>query len=354
MVVYILLIMLWILLWNGCIRGKYPQKQFFLVTSIFLLFLLMGMRSIEIGPDTKSYCTKYRLYANVSWESIFNVNLELGEKNYGFYILNKIVAMIFPDYYVFYLLVISAIISFSLYRFIKEFSENYLMSLIMLLSLGFIFFFMSGVKQTLAIAFVLLALIELKKDKVLKYILLVIIAASFHNTALIVLILWPIFKLKIKKLYIIIIPILIFISTIFQSQIASLLQILVSDGKYSVYGTIYKSSNNLTGLFIQCSIIFVVFILTFYRFKEDKELQFFVPIYAVGLFFQSLTPVVAEFFRISMYFNIIGCVMLPYAIYHSRIKQKRLIFMLLTSIFLIYFFISNIGNMAMVPYRFFW
>ena len=132
----------------------------------------------------KSYCTKYRLYANVSWESIFNVNLELGEKNYGFYILNKIVAMIFPDYYVFYLLVISAIISFSLYRFIKEFSENYLMSLIMLLSLGFIFFFMSGVKQTLAIAFVLLALIELKKDKVLKYILLVIIAASFHNTGL--------------------------------------------------------------------------------------------------------------------------------------------------------------------------
>lgn len=339
-------------MWNFFGKSK-KNRNLYLIISIFLLFILMGLRSYKIGSDTYSYCMNYYKTSSLSWSELLNQNLSLGNKNYGFFILNKLISMIFLKNYTFYLICISGIISFAMYEFILKFSKNYLMSLIILFSLGFIFFFMSGIKQTLAISFILLSYIKLQEKRYIVFVLMVIFAASFHNTAIITLILLVVHKLKNRKLYFFIVPVVIVFSIIFQRKIAYFFQNMVSSGKYAVYGTSYIAISNLTGLYIQCVIILTVFLLVGYRLKEDKELQFYIFIYSIGIFFQTLTPVIAEFFRISMYFNIIGCVLLPYAIFNSKYKQKKFISGAIILFFIFYFYVSSKDNLSLVPYEFF-
>ena len=350
MTIYTMLIFIWILIW---IFFKRDQKKLFLIISIFLLFLLMGLRSYNIGTDTYSYCMNYLENSFISWRDIFCREFSLGNSNYGFFTLNKLIYLIFPENYTFYLVSISGIVSFSIYKFMRKFSKNYLMSLIILLSLGFIFFFMSGIKQTLAISFILLSYIKLKEEKYLKFILMVFLAASFHNTALIVLSVLGVQKFKIKKIYFLLVPSMIVFSILFQRKIVYFLQKMVSGGKYATYGTDYVSTNNLTGLYIQCIILLVTFILVGYRLRQDKELEFYVSIYSIGIFFQTLTPVIAEFFRISMYFSVISCVMLPYAILNSKYRQKKFIIGIMILFFIFYFYIANRGNEVFIPYELF-
>lgn len=339
-------------MWNFIGELK-KNRKLYLAISIFLLFLLMGLRSYNIGTDTYSYCMNYFEISTIPWHEIFSKELSLGNKNYGFFILNKLIFMILPESYVFYLMSVSGIVSFSIYKFILKFSKNYLMSLVILFSLGFIFFFMSGIKQTLAISFVLLSYIKLKEKNYLKFILMVLLAASFHNTALIVLSALVVFKLKIKKLYFLLIPTIVIFSILFQKKIAYFFQKLISNGKYANYGVNYIAVNNLTGLYIQCVIILFVLILVGYKLKKDEELQFYIFIYSIGIFFQTLTPVIAEFFRISMYFSIISCVMLPYAILNSKYKQKKFIIGMIILLFIFYFYIANRENNSFIPYEFF-
>lgn len=352
MTIYIVLIFIWIFMWNFWGKLK-KNRKLYLIISVSLLFLLMGSRSYNIGIDTYSYCVNYLKTPLISWSEIFNKELSLGNKNYGFFIFNKFLSMIFPKSYTFYLMSISGIISFTLYKFIFKFSKNYLMSLIILFSLGFIFFFMSGIKQSLAISFILLSFIQLKERKIINFILMVILAASFHNTALVVLVLLAIEKIKLKKLYFLIAPVMIVLSILFQKKIAYFIQKMVSVGKYASYELGNVSVNNLTGLYIQCVIILFVFILAGYRLKKDEELEFYISIYLIGIFFQALTPVIAEFFRISMYFSIVSCILLPYAVEKSKYKQKQFILGSMMLFFIFYFYISSRGNISFNPYRFF-
>lgn len=354
MVIYFLLIISWFIIWNKYHNGRDKEIKFMYIMSIVLLFLMMGLRADSIGPDTQRYCFRYVMEANRTWREILYAPFSLGDSNYGFLTFNKLIGMVFPYFYPIYLLAVSGIISYALYRFLKEFSVHCFFSLIMLIALGFVFFFMSGIKQTLAIAFVLLSFIELYNDNKIQYLILVLVAALFHNTALIALLALPVYKLKIKRLYFLIVPLMVVFTLSFQSVISSTLQMLVSEGKYSVYGNDYVATGNLTGLYIQVVIIAVTLLLTGEKIKFDHRLQFFVSLYSIGIFFQALTPVVAEFFRISMYFSITGCVMLPYAVENSRIKQKHGVSAALIIFLCAYFVISSYGNTSMIPYKFFW
>ncbi len=351
MTVYLVFIFLCMLLW--ILTGQKNNKTMLVCTSI-LSCLMMGLRSTSIGSDTERYCKGFLSYSYIPWNDVFNANRDFGKQNYGFYFFNKCLNVIFSSNVTLYLLCVALVITVAVAIYLKKFSTNYFMSTLMLLSLGFTFFFMTGIKQTLALAFVMMAYIALRENKNLKFALFVCVAALFHNTALVVFLAWPIYKLKIRKMYAVIIPVLLGVTFAFQNQIAQFLQSLVSDGAYGAYGDTYVSNNNLTGLAIQCVILVTFLVLSWKSIKEDEDLRFFLSVYSIGIFFQALTPVIAEFFRISMYFSIIGVVMLPYALTKSDFKGKRFLRTGINCVFFLYFILANMGNAAMVPYHFFW
>ena len=124
--------------------------------------------------------------------------------------------------------------------------------------------------------------------------------------------------------------------------------------KYQGSGTTYLSQLNLTGLYIQ----FVIFSTSLFCLKDvfykDQQIALMVTLYTVGMMFQSMTEVMGEFFRVSMYFSIFGIILLPKALnyrfnYLSKLIVKTVVFL----VFVLYFVFVIGKNEYIIPYSFF-
>ena len=194
----------------------------------------------------------------------------------------------------------------------------------------------------------------MKKDNIFRYILLVLLATLFHNTALVFIVALFIKKFKFKKIYLAISPVFILLAYKYQSQIFAFIKIMLQDKYYFSYGTVYSSSSNLTGLLIQICIFVTSLILLWRRLKYDNEATLLLSLYTVGMFFQAMTFVLAEFFRVSMYFSIYGVILLPKAMSVQTFRQQKFISFITCLVFALYFLFFSGNGPNYVPYHFFW
>ena len=351
MIVYLLFILISFL---PQLYGKrYNRRQLFRVVAVYM-FLLIGCRSLQVGPDSRAYATAYLSYQYKSWNELINFTRGFGNLNILFSILTKACSCVFPNSYTFYFLVISGITTYAVVKFFESFSFEYTLSIIMLMSLTYFLFFMSGIKQTLAMSMIMLSYVAIRRGNTCKFFLLTIAAILFHNSAVVSLIIYPLNKMKFRRWHVAGAFLLILFANMFRNQIVQMFYFLMPEGKYSNYGTSYFSVNNLTGLFIQIVIFGTTVILLMLSNEISEDMKFFLKVYAVGMFFQALTPITAEFFRISMYFSIVGTVMLPEAIAEQKRDNQRLVWLGCIFVFVAYFFVSTFDNAAYIPYRAFW
>lgn len=304
-------------------RNPNTRNKILLGFSTAFFIFIIGFRDTIVGTDTGGYIATFFDYQYRSWSYIF-ANPEGGKSNYGFFIFEKIMSLISPNNYIPFLFVSTLITMIPLHSFLKKNSVNVFMSFIMLMTFGILGFFMAGIKQSIAIAILLISYEKLKENNIKLFILFVFIACLFHNTAIVFLLILPIFKMKRKKKLFFIIPILIIMALTMGQSLFSVMLDFIGDsyGDQSAEGE--YSSVTLTGLYMQLCVMIAVLIFAGNKLKQDKELSFWTSIYGVGLFFQSMTPFMGEFFRLNMYFSIFGVVLLPRAIQISNIDIKTI------------------------------
>lgn len=339
MLIYVLYIGL---IFLGLIAPNRRQQKLILFLSCVFVCLMMGLRPLTVGDDTRQYVNDFLNYKNLSWGEAF----EFGT-NYGFYTFNKLLSYVFPSSGTAYLMVVSVIISVSVYYFIKNNSEDYVLSQIMLLCLGFTLFFMTGIKQTLAMAILLFAYQVLKKKKYFLFVLLVAIATMFHNTSAVFILILPLSFLPKPKYMLVVAPALILLVYFSRNILIDVvLSTLHENELYAVYGTIYFSENNYTGLFIQLFIMVVSLFLYYSSKYREREYENLINIYTIGILFQTLTQVFAEFFRLSMYFSIFGILLFPNALYHSSLGKNNIAVVRVAACLslVVYLFMFNIGG----------
>ncbi len=356
MIVYGLCVFLFLFIW---ILLKESNKKIALTLFGIVIFLLMGLRHSSVGTDTAEYCKDYFNCQNIPLIQLLKDNSKFGRANFLYLIFCKAIGILFPESYTPFLLAVSACVVIAIVKFTIRFSKDYFFTFIVLFSLGYIFFFMTGIKQSLAMAAGLMAFIALADNKLFKFIFWVVVATLFHNTAIIVLIVLPFYRLKWKKLYIIIVPIMVIVATIFKSQITSFIINYLGESKYSIYGTEkYTTSNNIMGLLIQLTCFsFVLFCMWREFKKENKDFECLLAINVIGIFFQCLVLVIAEFFRMSMYFSIVSVALVPNALEETSVfvpKTKSILKVLIIFVFLLYFIISNVDNTNIINYLPYW
>lgn len=320
-----------------------------LLIPIVYLTLIMGLKDVSVGTDTARYVRTFVHYPNISLEYIFSL-----DHTQGFYLFNKIMSSVFLSNYRMYLLTIAVFVGISMYCFLVQNSDDYCMSQIMLLSLGFTFFFMTGIKQTIAMCILMYAYTAQKKRKYLKFVILTVLAAVFHPTALIFLLIWPAKAVKFRKAIAIIAPMLVALAYVFQTQVFAFLSSIMPDDLYEAYGTSYISENNMTGLLIQLVIFFVSLFFLWRDLKTDAEAGHLLAVYAIGMMFQAMTGVMGEFFRVSMYFSILGVLLLPKALSKLGTRNRSVISCCIGLVFVVYFLFFSSKGSGVLPYKFFW
>ena len=140
------------------------------------MFLIMGLRSPSVGKDLENY---FILYNSISNISIFETSTEP-----GFVLFLKLLNLFGVGEQGFILLT-SLIISVSISWFIYKYSKNIFLSFFLHVTIGLFAFSLSGVRQSLAVSLILIAIYFTLNKKWIKAGLVNLIAISAHYSAII-------------------------------------------------------------------------------------------------------------------------------------------------------------------------
>lgn len=315
-------------------------NNFFIIFTGILLLIISSSRVFELGTDLDQYIGRFLNFPLKEYSEILQSGVDGSFKDLMFYLFSKILSNIGISVRG-YISILSAIFLFTVFRLIKKYSSLPLLSIILFISLGYLFFSFTGLRQAMAMAFTISSLIHLKEKRINAFVLLVLIGSLFHSSALIFLIVYPISKIKFNKIQFLILGLGFFITIFFDGLIRQLIQIFAWNETLASYAD-QDIALSYSGFIIQLSVY--LFCL-YYKDKLISQNQSNIILYNVlflGLFFQIFAVVIAEFFRISMYFSIFSIVLVPMAIQSENRKMTRIgLYTVISTALLIYIIISN-------------
>lgn len=317
----------------------YNQKNiFYFFFSLFLIIptTIEGLRDLTVGKDLLIYGYKYYDYASYSPNLAYLLSI-WRTTEYGYISLNYICSKIYNNIYFF--LIINAFIKILLVGITAIKLKNRFVGTLFVTTymLFFYWYGFSLMRQNLALCFGFISMFYFFEKKYKKYLILLLVAYSFHNSAILLIIL-PINSYIYNK----------FKSPIYISTISCIglyfisnfiIQIIVSIGIVrSDFSELYSNSGVPIAKTNILICLFILFIST--HTKISKELKYWLTSCSIiSIFFLLLATQFEIAFRISFYPMLILLTFTPLAINSTR-TNKYVFTLLYICLFLIHTYIS--------------
>lgn len=350
---YIFLFLLYIFFYNK--RYKNSSRKNYIIIVTLVLSLVSALRHNGVGVDTYAYYMTFTDSKDLPWSYIWENILSFFQgamiKDPGYALFTKIMGTILVDFnvYLFFVaLFFLSAIGHILYKSVNNLF-GYVISYSFYISLLYVFFPNSAIRQTIAMAFLLWAIIIYQnKHQKLIPVVFIVFAFLLHKSVLFGLI--PLCLMFIKntqliyKGAIVLMPLFFAVSFEFVE-----LLILLSDAEH------YKQYIEGEG---GTSVVFIVEMCFFYligfvalKFINNNSIYYqrlaFIA-FALAISIISFMRVDPSLQRLIAYFSIWGMVFLPNALYaHKPLLRKILIVCVLA---------LCIGRTVLIPspYKFFW
>ena len=324
-------------------------KKAFIVCSMMILFLEAALRHSSVGGDLIGYLNMYELYSHYSFDEMLKLFTLSDFKDPTYYLTGWIISHIFKSDQ-WWLVIIATLFNGSITWLIWRESKIPLISIIMFIALGYYEFSLTGLRQTISIAILVFSFYFLKERRPVPFVLMVILASLYHQTALVFLLIYPFANVKIGKYHIIAAMVAFVVLYAFRAQLLTILSDTLQEERYQGYTSGEANTLTMSGFVIQ--MIIFVYNLFYYKkvIKKNKKVIILYNLAFVGLMFQLYASFIAEMFRISMYFSVFNIVLVPLTTMEEENKNIRMLITFgLILILLLYTFKEGI-----TPYRFFW
>lgn len=318
------------------------------ILAFLCMALFAGLRGRYVGTDTGWYVFSFLNALNKLEGDYFDILLD----EPGYYLLEVIVRL-FTDQYWGLLFAVASICCVNVLYTINKYSENKILSLFIYITLGYYLFCFNGARQAIAISIYLLALPYIEKKQIVKYCTIVVIAAMFHKTILIMLPIYFILRMRYswKSVSIIVISGLI-IANIMPSLFVAASQI---DEKFMDYASVKATGGYmLTSFYVLLTLFFMIMRKNIVP-EKIKEYDIFLLMLICGsviYFVVSLSGVYVELTRFAAYFQI-ASIFLFAKIYNSQkhiVSTGVMAMICVGCLIYFYIFVTTIG--ALTPYTF--
>lgn len=324
---------------NKCV--VYPDYYFWIIS--MLMILLLTLRHDYVGTDTQNYRWTYEIFKNIDFYNALKLNPDIGFTFIFYKLANLNVSfrIILLTQAILYIGAVTLII--------KKFSNIPALSYWIFITFGF-FIFATTFRQAVALSFVILAFDQIYKGKMIKFMVLVFIASTFHLSALIFLPMYWINKFDINKFTLIII-VIIAITIILCRDVIGLYLLKFSVNEYLQTDTSGYFQILLVGLLLMLAIIYNV---NFFKNNTYNKILFFMLV--VKLVLTPISKINPALFRLTSYFWLFVIIYIPNLI--VCINEKYVRFLLIygsiaLGILIFYFKLESYG-IRMHPYVFFW
>ena len=324
-------------------KEKSTKKAYLTLCGLCIIFV-MGFRSRFSGTtDTNWYCMLFERVRDSNVDLLNFIMQGTLETNWffseiGFSIFIWVLANIFSSAQ--WLLLITAIImTVCTLRFISKHSKDVVLSVIMFITLGLFTFNINGLRQCIAMSICLFAYDFIKEKKLLPFLLTVLIAISFHKSAIVFMLAFLVVLIKPKWQYVSIFVALLILFVIFADDISVFYD--------SVTGEDYAGGESFEsgGIVVVLTYILIIIpTLIFNNNFDDKNVLYPLLILLIGLSFYIVRYLSVQIFeRISYYFFYYSLLLLPSTISTFDKKSKSTI-NVIVAILCILLFLYRIRN----------
>ncbi len=330
------------------------KKKYIFFTS-FVLILISGLRNEAVGSDTYAYIMHFEDTLEMSWSDVFDNFVENyinplgnGEKDPVYRVCVKLFGSILPDSRLYLFLVafiLLASIGYFLYTFASDL-KSIQFCYVFYVALFYGYLPNSAIRQSLALALILIAYCLLHKGKTLESLLLILLASGFHKSALLCLLFVVIVRFKNVKLVYLLSILLFVLMLMFPTHVA----LLFADSSEIYSGYVSNSYyGNTSKPYMVVFLFIVLFLISVYSLRDVARLEnhrFFYYGTALTVIFVPLVWVNPTLLRIVSYFGLWMGLLIPLSL--KNMSNGKLILTLVTAVFFIHS-LKSIDN-----YRFMW
>ena len=228
----------------------------------FLLFLMLACRSEVIGTDTQAYHHIFDVYGQQPIKYF-----DLWRSESLFRLLNWTVSR-FTDNFQVLLAVVAALSLLPMAMLYCEDRRRSVIKITLFVGMATFVVLFSGIRQMLAVSLGVVAYRCVRKKKWILFLLVFFIAVGFHHSAFMILPMYPLYHLRLKKNHLwFVIPIILAVF-VFNSQIFGVLNTLLERYDES-YEAVQASS---TGAYMSL-ILFAAFAAFSYIVADETQMD---------------------------------------------------------------------------------
>lgn len=333
-------------------KSQLGQKRgvntlYFLIFLIYLIFI--GCRDVSVGSDTLVYENKFIRAANIPLIPYLSDWLF---SDPGFYTFTWLIRRLTNSVNV-YFIIISAIYFAVFLEFIRRYAKNPMWGIWLLNSLGFTTFALSTLRQSLAMAFCLLAYMLWQDRKCFAWVFL-LLAFAFHSSSVVFLPMMFVGMLLNKKFPWKLALILV-LTVIIAPYAMNYLMLNIEDGFYE------QTEVGGMGMIVLLLLLIVLGMYTYFPFKRNLPITHYYEY--VAICFALASFLVTRFnlaaMRLFLYYLAFAVVFVPNML-DSYKKGNRQLLSLLLVLITTYYLVARVmadpyaDSRLLLPYKFFW
>ncbi|NWQ39178.1 EpsG family protein [Bacillus sp. EB106-08-02-XG196] len=322
---------------NGLLVSIKPNKLLAFGTIISFI-LVSGLRN-NIG-DTFFYMHTYKI-------NDFNWELIKSQDDIGFGVLQMILQRYSADPQILIFttaMITNVLIIIGLYKYSRLFE----LSIYVYVTGGLFLVTMNGIRQCLATAILFTATKYLIEGNWFRYLLVVIFASLFHQSALILI---PIYFLVRYKAWTKATMILLLGSAIIVlgfNQFSTILFSAIEDSQYGVYSQFSEGGAN----FIRVIVFAIPLVIAFFGREKLREIypdsDVIVNMAIIGLSFMIISMGNWIFARFNIYFELYQIILLSWIVKVFREKDQRLVYYAILLCYFAYYFYESVINLNII------
>lgn len=317
----------------------------YITICLFLCFAIIAFRSDVIYGDTYGYVYQFKHLCQMSLTQV----LEMWDKDKFFWIVSYYLSVIFHGNYTLWFILISLLVMIPLGKLIRKYSIEPMYSFVLFVYLGLLFFFMAGIRQTVAISFILMGALVLLdssrtiKNRVIYYTLYVFLAYLFHGAAFVAILALFFINRPLNRTTLFtygLILVLCFVAG--RYMLSNVIGYIGQfDERYMGYGQNMRGATYT--YFLQQFILILPSVIFLKKRLHEQPITLLFHFSVIGLLFVSLSPVIAEMFRLSYFFSWANILLFTYTISEMRKCNKfyPIIFLAMFVLFVMLVFNSN-------------
>lgn len=293
------------------------SKNVFCVFVFIMWAVIIGLRHPTMGFDlrygsTNGYWGMYDIIGKATWREVFNDSFAHYER--GYIIFNKVLYIFSKNAQ--FLLIVTAIITMAAIMWlIYKYSDSPLISVIVYLALPVFLINFSGVRQAIAVAITIFSFRFIKEKRLIPFILMVLLANTFHASAIIFLAAYPVYYVKTQKN-------ILKIGSVLLLPIVYVFRIPIFNVLVSLLGK--EETAQATNSFMLLLFFAMIYIFCLVFEEDDPEQIGYRNLFYVACIFQMFSGINNLAMRFGYYFMVYLVLLFPKVINIQNIEVKML------------------------------